>query len=497
MAAEPKIKSTEIKPRAASDDVRGLPVDAEATSSALQALLDEKILADDPAAAEAKRVADEATAKQRQIDEAAKAGQTPEQIEAQRLADEQRARDQKKSDDNPPTLADTVKAEEDERAEKQRLADEKAAADAAKAGQTPPADDTAPKPDIFDSVALPTNAKSATTQSFNSLKELARKTATELQTQLDTVKKSAEEAAAKLKAAEEAAATRSEASPELLAELEDLRKFRISKDAESDPEFSKFNTEIAKNDERIYKKLADGNISEASIAKIKELGGLSAVDQGPILDALPVHIRRTVEAILVDSEGLKDKQADALAAAKAKGSEYATERAAREATVVSEAANGLLKDLPWTAEKPIPASATPEQKAEIEAANGFARESIGTLKQLLTDRSPARFAELAVCTILAGKHRADKIALQAKLASFETAKAAELKELTDKLTAATTAKEAAEAKLLKIKQSALPRSAGEGHKITTTSQKVGIFDERSPMEALEQLRLEQEAAQNA
>ena len=478
--------------RASSDDLSLIPKGDAESGAALDALLQADIIANDPDAAAAAAAA-EADAKAKAAAAAAAPQPTPDEIAAKAKADAEAAALVKAKENPNPTLDDTVdglKAEQDakDKAAAEKEAADKAAAEAAK-GTTP---------DPFDAIQLPQGTKPKSAESFENLKKLARETATKLTTERDAsaaALKAAQDELAKAKAAVEAASSTG-LTPEVSAELEDLRKFRLSKDVESDPRFKAFDAAISKNTESVYKKLEAAGLGAETLKAIKDIGGIEVVDWEPILPKLPLATRRFVEATLVENERQKDLKAEALETAKAQGSNYTTEREAHEVKTLTDTANGFLKNLPWTAEKQIPATASETEKAKIEADNSFAREAVGKLKSFLSDRSPARFAELAVGTLIAYRNKADLNTAQARIAAFETEKAAATKELSDKLAAVTAERDKHAADLLAIRRAELPRGGGAGNIVSApTNIKTGILDTRKADEALDALAAEYAAAQ--
>jgi hypothetical protein len=347
----------------------------------------------------------------------------------------------------------------------EELAAKEAADAAAKAAATPPAptpeeiaakaaaEAAAPPPDNLDSFELPAHAKPKSAEAFGRLKQAARELTTALQKQLETERQAKTKLLADLEEARKAVPP---VPPETAKELEDLRKFRLSKDVESDPEFAKFDATLQANVGVIYKKLeASGVCSAEHIAKIKELGGPDAIDWEPIMAKLALPTRRFIEATLVDNERLREQKSQALEAAQANAEGYTKQRTERDQQELSGAANKFLKDLTWTQDQEIPASATAEEKASLEQANQAARGARATLQQFMSDRSPSRFAELAVGTLIAHRLRSELVATQAKLAEATKGSAAQLAALTKE-------RDQFKADLDKIKRAQLPRNRSDG-----------------------------------
>jgi hypothetical protein len=383
--------------------------------------------------------------------------------------------------DTAPTIDETVaSAKADEEA---KLASAKADADAKAAAAADPAAAAAAAAavDPLDAVELPPHTKPKSAEAFGRLKQLAKENAKILKDKIaenDTKLAAVQAELDKAKAIVPGSLT-----PELQAEMEDLRKFRLSIDATSDPTFKEFDSKIEANVAQIYKKLEASGLSAESVKAIKDLGGPEQVDWEPIMPKLPLTTRRLVESLLVSNEGLKDSKAEALEKAKADAPKYVAERSAREAEELTKVAQGYIKNLPWTSEKAIPAGAKPEEVAAIEESNTFARESLGKLKDFLANRSLPHIAELAVGTLIAYQQRRELNAIKAAQAALNEKLVAITAER-DKLAAATAARKLAE----------LPRGGGAAQVIAPVA-KVGSLDVRKAGEALDALYEEMKTAQ--
>ncbi len=454
--------------RAKSDDLTLLPKDLPGSGDALDALL---------AAA------------------GAEAGATPEEISAAASAKPGQRNAPAPVTTSVDDAADQAKAAADKeeadkaaaKVEADKVAADKAAADAAAAATTPPVTPQATPPvaDPLDAVALPPHTSVKAGEQFAKLKSVAKENQTALQKQIAERDAKIAESAAEL---EKLRAESGKLPNNAAAELEELRKFKLSHDVESDPSFKEHGTALEANNASIYKKLEQAGYTAENIERIKELGGPDKIEWEPLLAKLNIQTRRFIEAKLVDNVNLADKREEALVAAKANAAGFLQERTAKETSTLINTANSYLKNLPWTAERAIPATATPEQKAELEAANTLARDSIGKLKTYLADRSPARLAELAVGTIIAHKYQADVNSLTAKLTSVNTTHAAALDVVTKE-------RDALKAELAKIKGAAMPGGRGDSKPIAPAIPRGGL-DARNGAEALEQYAKEAHEAAN-
>jgi hypothetical protein len=308
----------------------------------------------------------------------------------------------------------------------------------------------APK-DIFSGIELPQNTKSKSAEAFGRIKEVAKNHIAELTMKFD---ETSAKLAAALKQVGDLSTTKTAIPLETEKELAELRQFKLAKDVTSDPAFKKFDTDITANVDTIYATLKEAGYKDEHIAKIKELGGPDGVDWDPILEKLPVQSRLLVQAKLVENKTLSQGRGSALTAAQANAENYTRERSERENKEVTAVVEAHLKSLDWARIQDIPATATDVQRKEMEAANDVARGASATVQKYLAERSPSRFAELAVGTMLAHRFSA---AWQAERASGDATK----KDLTSKLDAAVLARDKFSKELEAIKLAQLPRNRGD------------------------------------
>ncbi len=253
--------------------------------------------------------------------------------------------------------------------------------------------------DEFEKVEMPPHTKPKTGEAFGRVKELARQEIGKVRTELAAAKTELEKAQSDLAAR----STQPAVSPELEAELKELREYRLSKDVESDPEFRKVDGDIKSNNDAIVKKLADNGMPREQLEEIAKLGGPENVDWEPLLPKLPLAIRRFVEAKLVDNVNLRDNRDVALEKAKSNAAEFTRTREARSATELAGHVTKFSEQVPWLKDRPIPATATDAEKAQITAHNKFSGEFRTRLSEMVKTQSPEAFAEYAVCTLFATK----------------------------------------------------------------------------------------------
>lgn len=307
-------------------------------------------------------------------------------------------------------------------------------------------------PDPLDAIEPPSNLKPKSVEAFNHIKEVAKARVAEVAGQLTAMTNQVTELKTKLAEAEK---DKGKLPPDVEQELTESRRFRVAQDVLNDPEFKKFDAQLNENSDIIYKKLLkDGGLTQDHIDKIKELGGPDKVDWEPILAKLPVPVRRFIDSILVDNERVRSNRDAALTHAKDNASTYAQEREARDVKIVTQSAEAYTKNLPWLQKKDIPADATAEQRTAIETANKEAESARGVLNTYLGNRSPERFAELAVGTLIAYQLKAQVGSLSSKLENLTTESTAAVKKLTKE-------RDDAVAELTAIKRAQIPRHRGD------------------------------------
>ena len=314
---------------------------------------------------------------------------TPDEAAVQKEADETKR------------VADAAKLVEDKAAADKKAEEDAKAAEAGKkgvdkpAGKVDPVTPPAEPEDEFSKIKLPANAKGAVTESFASLKAAAR---------AETQRLAAEVEELKSKIPAEGAAI----TPELQKELDELRAFQAVHNYQQNPEF--INTYVAPveaNNNAILAKLKEAGFSDEHITKIKTIG-IAKLDWEPVLAALPSVTKRIIEGKLIDNESLAEKRAAAVAALeKAPAELTAKQTREAEATRTQETAkflgtiDSVLDKVDWAKAKEIPASATAEQKLEIEKFNTFVKEQNDRKALMIADRSPEMHGTLVASTLLA------------------------------------------------------------------------------------------------
>lgn len=279
-----------------------------------------------------------------------------------------------------------------------------------------------PEPDELDKVELPSNPKPKTGEAFSEVKRVAREKISLLVTKTKELE---------VKVAELESKTKDGGlTPELKAELEELRGFRAKLDVEADPAFQSFDVKVAETSESIYAKLLAGGATAPVVAKIKEMGGINGIDWEPILEKLPSQTRRFIESKLVEVEDLGERKTKAISEAKENAGKYIAERQQqtfkqKEISTQKALAYGekLLAETEWMKPKPVPSGATPEQKAVIEDYNKFLKDASVAVSEAAKDDSPEMRAALGLGVAELMKVRRDA-------AEYKTTSDAQIKQLT-------------------------------------------------------------------
>lgn len=332
--------------------------------------------------------------------------------------------------------------------------------------------DQRPVKDEFDDIQLPPTAKAKSAMAFEALKKAARETRQKLEAELTETRKQIEQLKQELA---EARAKSGKVPPEVERELEELRRFRMAHEVEYDPAVREIDGRIRTNVELIYKKLLANGLTEEQIAKIRELGGPEHVDWGPILEKLPFHVSRFIEAKLVENEGLREQRNEVYQKARERADEYRTELHARRTEAVWQNVENLFKHIPDLQVKQVPPTASDEERKQIESHNRAVLELRALAKEWAADLSESRVAELIIGTALAHRYK------RAIDAVADT-----IKNMKERLDSVTQERDNLKKELGKLKQAEAPRSRGNVPPQRTTGG--SIF--RDGAEVLDELAAE-------
>lgn len=279
--------------------------------------------------------------------------------------------------------------------------------------------DQKPDEDPYKDIKLRSDASDKTKTTFEDLKRSAREREAKARADADAAKKEAAELKQKLEEASKKSA------PEgYEKELQELREFRATFDAERDPTFNKkFEERRERNNTTIFETLKRNGLKDDVIDKVKALPYDQQVEQiSRWAEKLQGRDRLAVTGRLADNENVEADRQAALSEVKAKASEILAKKgeapARNQEAFVQEAVATLKPVLPkldFLHPKEIPATATPKEKADLEKHNAGAIESQKLLLGFLQDDSAKSRSLLALAGILAPRYRAELQAVKAEL----------------------------------------------------------------------------------
>lgn len=315
--------------------------------------------------------------------------------------------------------------------------------------------------DDLDEIPLPKDTKQTTAASFEAAKSKTR----EARAERDAARKEAEELKARL--ADVEAKAKAAPPPEVLKEVEDLRKWRASVDINVAPEVKAFDSRTATAENVILSTLKS-KMTEEQMKQVKEIG-VTNLNWAPILDRLDIKSRAVIATKLGEIESVGVEKQAFIEKAKANLDEYlatrdehSTTSLKKEAHEMVTAAAEVLREETWFHQKQVPATATEEEKKAIESHNAFAKDAQETFKEALADRSPKMKAICAVGFIKAMQLTNVIRDLEAKVKEAETAREAAQKELTEIEKSASTG-----AKPSKVAQEEARTTKGSSQEIAT------------------------------
>lgn len=279
--------------------------------------------------------------------------------------------------------------------------------------------DPKPDEDPYKDIKLRSDASDKTKTTFEDLKRSAREREAKARADADAAKKEAAELKQKLEEASKKSA------PEgYEKELQELREFRATFDAERDPAFNKkFEERRERNNTTIFETLKRNGLKDDVIDKVKALPYDQQVDQiSRWAEKLQHRDRLAVNGRLADNENVEADRQAALAEVKSKATELLAKKgeapARSQEAFVQEAVATLKPVLPkleFLHPKDIPATATPKEKADLEKHNAGAIESQKLLLGFLQDDSAKSRSLLALAGILAPRYRAELQTVKAEL----------------------------------------------------------------------------------
>lgn len=240
-----------------------------------------------------------------------------------------------------------------------------------------------------DSPKLPPNASPKSVEAFNSIKQRAAQDISARDAEIEKLKKDLAERDEKLK---------NPLTPEIEAEIKELREFRAKLDVETDPKFKEFDKNMDATREFIYDQLRKSpNVQgEKIIEQIKKYGGPEMIDWSKLWDGLKdPTMQRIIESSIAEIEKAKFLKSQAVQTAKKHVDEYVKERATQAEKAVkghNEATKAQLAEftskLDFLKERTIDPKADEATKKQLEAENAWVKETNEQLLEAVKDDSP-------------------------------------------------------------------------------------------------------------
>ena len=197
---------------------------------------------------------------------------------------------------------------------------------------------------------------------------------------------------------------------ELLAELEDHRKFRKIFDAENDPEFQQqFNEKIGTLDSDVINILKKNGLPEETEAKLRAAG----LEQVPadwweenVLPRLNFLDRERVQKKLAERSDVVDAKQKELEKFSSRKDEFFAEQESKmqqfyeqEQNTIHTHLDVMTKDLPQARYMEVPKNASPDQIAQIQNHNNTVAEMEGHFHDALNAKNPQDRTEVAMAAV--------------------------------------------------------------------------------------------------
>lgn len=382
-------------------------------------------------------------------------GEQPSPEDADKAAKEKEAAEaaarEKEASDAKAKEEETKKAQDAEalkkqQEEQQRQQQSKADEDAKRAEADRKAKEEAAKNEVpdddkdIDALNLPENAPTKTKSEFANVKAIAK-----------ADRQKAREATQRAKTLEAQVADLTEKAkqgdPAILKENEELRAFRQRMELENDPELQKeFKAKSDAADERLYAELLKQGMKPEVVEDIKKVGidkkGQKFWDSVVSKSAEASKLgSRKIEDLLMARNAVADEKAERLSKLANDREGFMKERAEQTKQEVAKwgetaktTAMKLAQKYDFMLLRDVPANATAEEKASIEAMNKAANEYGKEAQARVSGcylRDPVKTTEVVMRSLAA-----DHFEKEAKAAKAESEKLnARIKELEDRLAA--------------------------------------------------------------
>jgi outer membrane murein-binding lipoprotein Lpp/chaperonin cofactor prefoldin len=277
---------------------------------------------------------------------------------------------------------------------------------------TPPIDEAAKKAAELEAIDLdkvkaPDDVSPRNLVNFNKLRDVAKHYKSQIQT--------TETRLQQLEARNRELESRPGQVPEnMMKELEDHRKFRKLFDAENDPEFKRqFSEKLGALDEDVLGILRKNGLPEETEKQLKALG-LDKVSanwwENEILPKLPFVDRERIQKRLAERADVTDQRSKELEKFSTQRDQWfeqekakVTERFQAEQNQIDQHLDLLTQNIPWARYQEVPANATADDRAKIEAHNKSVAELEQNFRNYLFPKTPAERAEIAAAAVASTK----------------------------------------------------------------------------------------------
>ncbi len=253
----------------------------------------------------------------------------------------------------------------------------------------------------YDKIKLRSDASPKTVESFTAQRNLALQRESAVRAELEAATKAKLELEAKLTEFEK---NKGALPEEVAKELKEHREYRALHDVSSRPEFKeKFDSKIDANYDSIYTLFKQEGFTDDKIAALKNMPETQRIQfiEGKVIPLLTDGQKRVVSAKIYENVNISEEKQKALDAARTDAEKILAEQREAPAKVRAqqdqEFAGVLrpkLQKLPFVYLKEIPSTATPAEKAELEAHNAFALELQDDIRRALAPETPEIRAEV-------------------------------------------------------------------------------------------------------
>jgi len=201
---------------------------------------------------------------------------------------------------------------------------------------------------------------------------------------------------------------------EIIKELAEHRQFRKLFDAENDPEFKRqFNEKLQALDTDVLSILRKNGLPEDAEKQLKALG-IDKVSAGwwesEILPKLPFVDRERIQKRLAERADVLDQRSKELEKFSSQRDQWleheksqVAERFQQEQTQIDQHLELLTQNVPWARYQEVPATASRDERAKIEAHNQSVADLEQNFRNFLFPKNPTERAEVAAAAVASTK----------------------------------------------------------------------------------------------